>query len=83
MTSAVSVDRVPSEIRNGHRPNTGLEHNLYSNPFDEDNNKMDLNEIGSEGLDQIQLAQDKVQWWASCGNGNDASGSVKVGGKNF
>jgi hypothetical protein len=29
----------------------------------EDNNKMDLKEIGIEGADWIRLAQDRVQWW--------------------
>jgi hypothetical protein len=28
-----------------------------------DDNKMDLKETGCEGMDQIQLAQDRVQWW--------------------
>jgi hypothetical protein len=30
----------------------------------EDNIKMDLREIGIEGANWIQLAQDRVQWWA-------------------
>jgi hypothetical protein len=30
----------------------------------EDNIKMYLREIGIDGANQIQLAQDKVQWWA-------------------
>jgi hypothetical protein len=30
----------------------------------EDNIKMDLREIGINGVNQIQLAQDKVQWQA-------------------
>jgi hypothetical protein len=30
----------------------------------EDNIKMDLREIGIEGVNWIQLAQDRVQWWA-------------------
>jgi hypothetical protein len=30
----------------------------------EDNNKMDLREIGIDGTNWIQLAQDKVQWRA-------------------
>jgi hypothetical protein len=29
----------------------------------EDNIKMDLREIGIDGANCIQLAQDKVQWW--------------------
>lgn len=51
MKSTISVAHVPSEIRNGYHPNTGLEHNRSSNPLDENNNKMDPNEIGCEGLD--------------------------------
>jgi hypothetical protein len=31
----------------------------------EDNIKMDLREIGIDGVNWIQLAQDRVQWWAS------------------
>jgi hypothetical protein len=30
----------------------------------EDNIKMDLREIGIDGANWIQLAQDRVQWWA-------------------
>jgi hypothetical protein len=30
----------------------------------EDNIKMDLEEIGIDGANWIQLAQDRVQWWA-------------------
>jgi hypothetical protein len=30
----------------------------------EDNIKMDLTEIGIDGANWIQLAQDRVQWWA-------------------
>jgi hypothetical protein len=30
----------------------------------EDNIKMDLREIGNYGPNWIQLAQDRVQWWA-------------------
>jgi hypothetical protein len=30
----------------------------------EDNIKMDLREIGINGANWIQLAQDRVQWWA-------------------
>jgi hypothetical protein len=31
----------------------------------EDNIKMDLREIWIDGASWIQLAQDRVQWWAS------------------
>jgi hypothetical protein len=31
---------------------------------DQDNIKMDLREIGIDGANCIQLAQDRVQWWA-------------------
>jgi hypothetical protein len=30
----------------------------------EDNIKLDLREIGINGVNQIQLAEDRVQWWA-------------------
>jgi hypothetical protein len=30
----------------------------------EDNIKMDLREMGIDGANWIQLAQDRVQWWA-------------------
>jgi transposase len=30
----------------------------------EDNIKLDLREIGIDGANWIQLAQDRVQWWA-------------------
>jgi hypothetical protein len=30
----------------------------------EDNIKIDLWEIGIDGVNRIRLAQDKVQWWA-------------------
>jgi hypothetical protein len=30
----------------------------------EDNIKMDLGEIGINGANWIQLAQDRIQWWA-------------------
>jgi hypothetical protein len=30
----------------------------------EDNIKLDLRELGIDGANWIQLAQDRVQWWA-------------------
>jgi hypothetical protein len=30
----------------------------------EDNIKMDLREIGIDGMNWIRVAQDRVQWWA-------------------
>jgi hypothetical protein len=30
----------------------------------EDNIKMDLGEIGIDGVSWIRLAQDRIQWWA-------------------
>jgi hypothetical protein len=41
-----------------------------------DNIKMDLREIGWDGMDWIDLAQDRDQWRALV-NGNKPSGSIK------
>jgi hypothetical protein len=41
----------------------------------EDNNKMDLREIGWVGMDWIQLAEDRDQ--GSCEHGNEPSDSIK------
>jgi hypothetical protein len=38
-----------------HLQNRGIEENI----------KMDLTEIGCEGVNLSQLAQDRVQWWAT------------------
>jgi hypothetical protein len=35
----------------------------------EDNIKLDLREIGTDGANWIQLAQDRVQWWAFANTG--------------
>jgi hypothetical protein len=43
----------------------------------EDNIKMNLREMGIDGANWIQLAQDRVQWWAE--NSNEPSGSIKKG----
>jgi hypothetical protein len=42
-----------------------------------DNIKMNLGEIGSDGMDWIGLAQDRDQW-GSCEHGDEPSGSLKV-----
>jgi hypothetical protein len=42
-----------------------------------DNIKMDLREIGWDGMDWIDLAQDKGPVDGSCEHGNEPSGSVK------
>jgi hypothetical protein len=42
----------------------------------EDNIKMDLREIGIDGANWIQLAQDRVQW-RTCEHGNVPSGSIR------
>jgi hypothetical protein len=42
----------------------------------EDNIKMDLREMGYEGVDWIHLAQDRDQWWGSCEHDNEPSGSI-------
>jgi hypothetical protein len=42
----------------------------------EDNIKMNLREIGIDGANWIQLAQDRVQWRA-CEHGNEPSSSIR------
>jgi hypothetical protein len=39
--------------------------------------KMYLREIGWDGMDWINLAQDRGQWEGSCGHGNEPLGSIK------
>jgi hypothetical protein len=43
-----------------------------------DNIKMDLREIGRDGMDWIELAQDRDQWGGSCEYGDEPSGSLKL-----
>jgi hypothetical protein len=42
-----------------------------------DSIKMDLREIGWDGMNWIDLAQDRDQWRGSCEQGNEPSGSIK------
>jgi hypothetical protein len=42
-----------------------------------DNIKMDLRETGWDGMDWIDLAQDRDQWRALVNNGNEPPGSIK------
>jgi hypothetical protein len=42
-----------------------------------DNIKMDLREIGCDGMDWIDLAQDRDQWRGSCERGNEPPCSIK------
>jgi hypothetical protein len=42
-----------------------------------DNIKIDLREIGRDGVNWIDLAQDKDQWGGSCEHGDEPSGFLK------
>jgi hypothetical protein len=42
-----------------------------------DNIKMDLREVGWDGMDWIDLAQDRNRWRAFCECGNEPPGSIK------
>jgi hypothetical protein len=44
----------------------------------ENNITIDMREIGWEGVDWMQLAQDREQWWVVV-NTNDPSGYIKGG----
>jgi hypothetical protein len=43
----------------------------------EDNIKLDLRETGIDGANWIQLAQDRVQWWAIVNTVIKPSSSIK------
>jgi hypothetical protein len=45
----------------------------------EDNIQMDLQEMGCEGLDWIELAQYRERVAGNCECGNEPSGSIKCG----
>jgi hypothetical protein len=42
-----------------------------------DNIKMDLREIGWDGMDWISLAEDRDKWEGSCEHGNEPLDSIK------
>jgi hypothetical protein len=42
-----------------------------------DNIKIDLREIGWDGVDWIDVAQNRKQWRFSCEHDNESSGSIK------
>jgi hypothetical protein len=42
-----------------------------------DNIKINLREIGWDGVDWIDMAQDRDQWKGSCEHGIEHSGSIK------
>jgi hypothetical protein len=58
MQGGRSVYRVVVGRPEGKRPLVRPRHRW------EDNIKMDLRDIGIDGVNWIQLAQDRVQWWA-------------------
>jgi hypothetical protein len=43
----------------------------------ENNIRMDLREVGWDGVDWIDLAQDRDQWGSSCEHGNEPPNSIK------
>jgi hypothetical protein len=45
----------------------------------EDNIRMDLREIGWEGVNWINLSQDRDPWQTSCEDGSKPLGSIKGG----
>jgi hypothetical protein len=45
----------------------------------DDNIKMEIQEVGWEGMDWIDMAQDRDRWRALCECGNEPSGSIKRG----
>jgi hypothetical protein len=46
----------------------------------EDNTKMDLQEVRCEGVEWIEVAQDRDRWRELVNCGNEASGSIKCRG---
>jgi len=45
----------------------------------EDNNKVDLQEVGCGGMDWIDLTEGRDMWGGACKRGNVPSGSIKCG----
>jgi hypothetical protein len=44
----------------------------------EDNSNMDLKEMGFECMYLSNLAQERVQWWLTCEESNEPSGSINA-----
>jgi hypothetical protein len=67
----------------GHVARKGKKRNSQKRPLGRprrrcvDNMKMDLREMGWDGMDWINLARDRDQWEGSCEHGNEPSGSIK------
>jgi hypothetical protein len=65
------------ETRNAYRLLVGKPEGKRPLGIGVDNIKMDLREIGWDGIDWMNLAQDREEWGALVLNGNEPSGYTK------